>query len=166
MNQKDGYTIQKINWVESIGDCFFNIALFMKWNNRSDITSKTMKIVPWISGIWKSSIERKAIAHKNIVSILLKQKLCLSLFILSQIFPPVIKKGRVREYFLELLLFGRLLLVLDLCFWFSFLLWFLFGWRLFCSLSVFLFFQHFLDGILLFLKGFEHIVWTNVRDQE
>ena len=138
-----------MNWVEFIGHSFFFI-------------------LPWISGIWKNSIERKAIAQKNIVSILLKQTLCLFLFFLRQILPPVLEQGRFGEQFIGLFLFGRLLLLLGCCFRFFFLLWFLFGWWLFCSFSAFLsfLFQRFLDGILLFLKSCEYIVWTNVRDQE
>lgn len=87
--------------------------MYRRENER--LKSYKMKVVPRISGIWKRSIQREAIAQINIVPILLIQALSLSLVTLRKILPPCLEQGGVREQFFRLFHLGLLVLGLDIC---------------------------------------------------
>ncbi|PWA33124.1 hypothetical protein CCH79_00013012 [Gambusia affinis] len=63
---------------------------------------------------WTSrrSVQRKAIAQENVVSVLLKQSLGFFLLVLGQILPPVLEEGRSGEHFVGLFLRGGSVFVL------------------------------------------------------
>lgn len=111
---------------------------FECWQESCDLLKVVKKGLPRVSGVWKRSIQRKAVTEKRIISIFLKQSLRFSLVVRRQVHPPRLKQDRIWEQFFHFFLFGSLVWILGLCLLPSFVLLLLFDVRfsIFCSFSL------------------------------